>query len=105
MPPAFSNVRTSEAAGSTAVVTKTREPMVIGEDQPRPGTGAFQARLVDSLQFCGKALSSGTCTVELIGCPRNWGESSASPAPQIKQTKVRLAKARAERKIMGCLLS
>src|ERR1039457_969092 len=75
----FPFLRSSEstrqlAPPSVAVVTKTRSPQAIGEDQDSPGRGVFQATFSVALHLAGRPVSLEMhCAVG----PRNCGQFSA----------------------------
>src|SRR6185436_4907571 len=54
-----------------AVVTKTWLPQTIGDDQPRPGTSAFQATLIVVDHFVGSVSTADTARP---WWPRNCGQ-------------------------------
>src|SRR4051794_14207733 len=58
------------------VVRNTRSPQTMGEDQPRPGTSAFQRTFLLVSQVTGKVLLSATPRCEL---PRKAGQCSSAP--------------------------
>ena len=60
---------------------KTLSPQTIGLDQPRPGTGVFQATFSLALQVSGSRGSSATTDVP--SGPRNCGQLSDSAAARI----------------------
>src|SRR4051795_12350125 len=59
-----------KALALIAVVTKTRSPQTIGDDQPRPGTSAFHATLVVVDHVVGTLSIADTARP---ACPRNCG--------------------------------
>ena len=66
----WSALRPSPAG--TAVVRNTLPPAVTGDDQPRPGTGCFQATFLSGLNSTGgRASAAMPCPVG----PRNWFQS------------------------------
>src|SRR6266542_3970591 len=64
----------SERLSSIAVVSQISLPATTGEDQPLPGSAAFQRTFVCSFHVTG---SPDSWEVPSPPGPRNWGQSSA----------------------------
>src|SRR5262249_48376547 len=70
--------RASRSCSEPATVTKTLSPQTTGDDQPRPGTLAFQSTFLSAPHSAGSCLSVLTAVPP---GPRNDGHSSPRPEP------------------------
>ncbi len=66
------------ASRSTAVVSQTCRSSTTGDDQPRPGSGVFQATFSVSLQVSGRWRAAGACPWP--SGPRHCGQGMSSAA-------------------------
>src|SRR5262249_15029503 len=80
----------------TADVTKTRPPQTTGDDQPTPGTSAFQTTSLSGRQAWGRAFASAT---PARSPPRKAGQS---PSPAVTAAPVTIS-TNAVRQRMGNL--